>query len=62
MPIEVIGDLKEVYNIATPLTWTFSIDGIYYGGLEDNEFNNAQKNEIIALGGAWFSDAASFLQ
>ena len=61
VPISAVSKIKESYRIATPLTWTFQKDGNNYGGLEDNEFNNAQKDDIIALGGAWFPNANVFL-
>jgi hypothetical protein len=31
-----------------------------YGGVEENEFSQAQKAELISLGGGWFATAEEF--
>lgn len=62
IPIENADLLQETYNIATPATWRFEKNEIVYGGVEDWEFTEAQKTEIITLGGQWYWDAKQFLE
>lgn len=61
IPLENASLLKEAYTVANPSTWQFQKNEVYYGGVEENEFTEAQKNEIIALGGQWFETAQDFL-
>jgi hypothetical protein len=61
IPIAKAADLRQNYSIATPTTWTFEKSTIVYGGVEESAFTQAQKDELVALGGAWFATAANFL-
>lgn len=61
VPNTKIGQLKQVYSIADPTTWTFEKNGQMFGGVEDILFSDEQKTELIACGGGWFSNSAEFL-
>jgi hypothetical protein len=61
IPSNKVHLLQEEYSIANPTTWQFQKEEITYGGVEENEFSHAQKDEIIALGGQWFATAQDFL-
>lgn len=67
IPIENKDKIKLPYAIAMPKTWTFlrkesenDETGKEYAGLEDFEFTEAQKEEILSLGGQWFLNGLSF--
>lgn len=62
IPKQNISSLQQEYNIANPSTWRFVKDTVEYGGVEDNEFTEAQKEEITSLGGGWFESAYDFNQ
>lgn len=57
IPIEDAHRLKEHYSIANPQTWL--IDA-HYAGVEDREFSEAQRAEILNLGGVIFESAQEF--
>lgn len=57
IPIGRVSEIQETYALATPETWKVTKGTTEWGGLEDNIFTDAQKAEIIALGGQWFEDA-----
>ncbi|NJO64375.1 MAG: hypothetical protein HC836_41265 [Richelia sp. RM2_1_2] len=61
VPTNKTGNLKEVYSIANPSTWTFERNGQLFGGVEEVVFSDNQKLELIACGGSWFSNSAEFL-
>jgi hypothetical protein len=62
IPIEKTYLLVQNYSIANPLTWQFEKANKLYGGVEDNIFSEAQKQEIQNLDGVWFASAAEFLE
>jgi hypothetical protein len=47
-------------SIANPSTWAFEKNGLKYGGYEEIEFTQMQKDEFISLGGNWFESALDF--
>lgn len=61
IPLEKCSQIEQVYTKARPSTWQFERNGVQYGGVEDFEFSQAQKDEITNLGGVWFSSAQEFL-
>lgn len=61
VPIDKVSELKQTYSIADPTTWTFEKNGQMFGGVEEVVFTDAQKTELIAYGGSWFSNSAEFL-
>jgi hypothetical protein len=61
VPIENVSLLQEQYSVANPSTWQFEKNGQQYGGVEEYpQFSQAQKDELIALDGAWFESAEDF--
>lgn len=61
IPIENAHMLTEVYSIASPATWRFTKEDKEFGGVEENEFTETQKTEIIDLGGECFSSSSEFM-
>jgi hypothetical protein len=60
IPIENVALLQLPYSITGPADWQFERNGLLYGGVEETEFSQAQKAELIALGGGWFATGGEF--
>ena len=60
VPSENAHLLQQEYTIATPATWQFEKGGFHYGGVEEIQFTEAQKAELLTLGGNWFESAQAF--
>lgn len=65
VPYGAAALLAETYSVASPATWEFERveangETHVYGGVEDTVFSEAQKAELIVLGGAWFPSEAAF--
>lgn len=60
IPASNIAQVKLQYSICSPSTWTFQKGGQQYGGFEEVIFSTSQKDEIVALGGEWFTSAEFF--
>ena len=62
IPIENVSQLQQSYSIASPINWQFEKAGKKYAGVEDIAFTQAQKAELIGLGGGWFATGQEFGQ
>ena len=62
IPIENASQLKQSYLIANATDWQFEKAGKRYGGVEESEFSQAQKAELVGLGGGWFATREEFGQ
>ena len=67
LPISAVDDLQLRYKPADPTTWTISratADGQikHFGGIEERNISDAQRAEILSLGGIIFENDKQFIK